>query len=344
VFAILLFVVGLFGELASEGFLALWPIPREAAAALQAAISGGTEVPAGVPLSQWLAGLVPSNPIKAAAEGEMLPLVLFAVVFGFAVARIPAARGRVLVDFFQAVVDTMLVIVHWVILIAPLGVFALAFVVGARAGVGAAHALGHYLALLVAVQVLLIMLIYPAVWLWARVPFAEFARAAAPPQAVATSTRSSLASLPAMLEAAQTLRVPPRVSAMVLPLAVSVFRITSPVANLAVVIYCAALFGVEPTLPQYLAGAALAVAISLASVGLPGEVTFFASIVPISVAMGVPVGALPLLVAVETIPDIFRTIGNVTADVGITAALARTQAGRELAASAPPAAEVEAAA
>ena len=148
----------------------------------------------------------------------------------------------------------------------------------------------------------------------------------APVAAVAISTRSSLASLPAMLEAAKTLQVPPRVSAMVLPLAVSVFRITSPVANLAVALYCASLFGVHPTLAQYVAGAALAVAISLAAVGLPGEVTFFASIVPICSAMGIPVGALPLLVAVETIPDIFRTIGNVTADVGITASLARSRA------------------
>jgi Na+/H+-dicarboxylate symporter len=325
-FASLLFVVGLFGEMASEGFLAIWPIPPDAAAALQAAIRGGTDIPHGVPLAQWLAGLVPSNPIKAAADGEMLPLVLFAIVFGFAVVRIPAERGRVLVDIFQSIVDAMLVVVHWVILIGPAGVFALAFVVGARAGVGAAHALGHYLAMLVAVQVLLIVLIYPAVWLWARLPVSVFARAVAAPQAVALSTRSSLASLPAMLEAAKSLELPPRVSAMVLPLAVSVFRITSPVANLAVALYCASLFGVHPTLAQYVAGAALAVAISLAAVGLPGEVTFFASIVPICSAMGIPVGALPLLVAVETIPDIFRTIGNVTADVGITASLARSRA------------------
>jgi Na+/H+-dicarboxylate symporter len=325
-FASLLFVVGLFGELASEGFLAIWPIPADAAAALQAAIRGGTEIPHGVPLAQWLAGLVPSNPIKSAADGEMLPLVLFAIVFGFAVVRIPAERGRVLVEMFQSIVDAMLVVVHWVILIGPIGVFALAFVVGARAGVGAAHALGHYLAMLVTVQVLLIVLIYPAVWLWARLPVSVFARAVAAPQAVALSTRSSLASLPAMLEAAKSLELPPRVSAMVLPLAVSVFRITSPVANLAVALYCASLFGVHPTLAQYVAGAALAVAISLAAVGLPGEVTFFASIVPICSAMGIPVGALPLLVAVETIPDIFRTVGNVTADVGITAALSRSRA------------------
>jgi Na+/H+-dicarboxylate symporter len=109
----------------------------------------------------------------------------------------------------------------------------------------------------------------------------------------------------------------------VLPLAVSVFRITSPVANLAVVLYSASLFGVELSLVQFLAGAAIAVVMSFASVGLPGQVSFFTSIVPICVVMGVPLGMLPLLLAVETIPDIFRTIGNVTADVAITAVVAR---------------------
>jgi Na+/H+-dicarboxylate symporter len=229
----------------------------------------------------------------------------------------------------------MLVIVHWVILLGPIGVFALAFVVGARAGIGAAGALGHYLVLLVSVQVLLILLMYPAVRLWAGLRIADFARAVAPAQAVAASTQSSLASLPAMVESAQKLAIPARVSAMVLPLAVSVFRITSPVANIAVVMYCAALFGVEPNLGQYVAGVAMGVAMSFASVGLPGQTSFFTSIVPISLVMGVPVAALPLLLAVEVVPDIFRTVGNVTGDVGVTAGLARSDAAAKLTASEP---------
>ena len=331
VFTAVLLVAALFGEAATQAFLALWPIPEEAGGALHAAVSGAAVVPPVAPLGEWLAALVPANPIKAAAEGEMLPLVLFAILFGFALIQVPPARSRLLVEFFQAVVDTMLVLVRWVILVAPAGVSALAFVVGARAGADAAHALGHYLALLVAVQVLLIVLMYPAVRAWAGLRLREFARAVAPAQAVATSTQSSLASLPAMLGGAQALGLPARVSAMVLPMAVSVFRITSPVANIAVVLYCAALFGVEPSFVQYLAGAAVAVVMSFAAVGLPGQITFFASIVPICAAMGVPVEALPLLLAVEVIPDIFRTIGNVTADLGVTAALARTRSAQALA-------------
>lgn len=323
-FLVVLAASALLGELGIHFFLTAWPIPAAAAEAMRAGMATGSAVvPAAAPLSAWLAAIIPDNPVKAAADGDMLPLVVFALVFGFAVTRLAREPARLLTDFFQAVVDAMLVIVHWVIWIAPIGVFALAFVVAARAGIAAAGALAHYLILLVVVQVLLIALIYVAVSVFARVPLLAFAKAVAPAQAVAASTQSSLASLPAMVEASQRLGNPAPVSALVLPLAVSVFRITSPVANLAVVIYSAGLFGVELSLADYLVGAAIAVVMSFASVGLPGQVSFFTSIVPICLAMGTPVGALPLLLAVETIPDIFRTIGNVTADVAVTSGLSR---------------------
>ena len=323
-FTAVLLAAALFGELAVAGFLALWPIPPAAAEAMRAGVDAvGGQVPAVASVSVWLDSIVPTNPVKAAADGEMLPLVIFALLFGFAVTRIRRELGTRITEFFQAVADAMLVIVQWIILVAPVGVFALALVLGARAGFAAAGALAHYLILLVAVQLLLIALIYPLTVLAAGVTLGQFARAVAPAQAVATSTQSSLASLPAMVESAQELRIPAHVTALVLPLAVSVFRITSPVANLAVVLYSASLFGVQLSLGHYIAGAVIGLLMSFASVGLPGQVSFFTSIAPICLVMGVPVGALPLLLAVETIPDIFRTIGNVTADVGITATMGR---------------------
>lgn len=322
-FVVVLLLAAVFGELAVEGFLALWPIPADAAEALRASMASSvTTVPAVAPLSEWLAAIIPTNPVKAAAEGEMLPLVLFALLFGFAITQLARERAVGLVNFFEAIVEAMMVIVHWVILVAPIGVFALAYVVGARVGLGIAGALAHYLVLLVVVQVALIALIYPMVVLSTKIPLATFARAVAPAQAVATSTQSSLASLPAMIESTRQMGIAPPVTALVMPLAVSVFRFTSPVANLAVVLYSASLFGVQLGMVHYAIGAIIALLMSLASVGLPGQVSFFASIAPICLAMGVPVGMLPLLLAVESIPDIFRTIGNVTADVAITAVLA----------------------
>jgi Na+/H+-dicarboxylate symporter len=121
-----------------------------------------------------------------------------------------------------------------------------------------------------------------------------------------------------MFGGARSLGISERSAGVVLPLAVSLFRITSPAANFAVAIYVAHVMGVPLSPVQLIIGALVAATISFASVGLPGQITFFTTVGPVSLAMGVPVGLLPLLLAVEVVPDIFRTIGNVTADLAVT--------------------------
>ena len=143
----------------------------------------------------------------------------------------------------------------------------------------------------------------------------DFARAMIPPQAVAISTQSSLASLPAMLDAARVLRVPQRNADVSLPLAVALFRATGPAMNVSVAIYVAYLMGVELHPGSLIAGFAVAAVASYWAVSLPGSLSFVTSIAPISLAMGVPIEPLALLIAVEVLPDITRTLGNVTWDV-----------------------------
>jgi Na+/H+-dicarboxylate symporter len=155
-------------------------------------------------------------------------------------------------------------------------------------------------------------------WLVAGVAPPRFVRAMIPTLAVALSTQSSLASLPAMLEASKTLGVDPKKADIVLPLAVALFRFTSTAMNLAVVVYIAWLFGIGLTPWTMAIGLAVAVAAALSSVSLPGSISFVTSIAPIAVSMGVPIAPLGLLVAVETFPDIWRTLGNVVADVTAT--------------------------
>jgi Na+/H+-dicarboxylate symporter len=122
-----------------------------------------------------------------------------------------------------------------------------------------------------------------------------------------------------MIEASDgPLGVRPTSRSIVLPLAISLFRVTSPPANLGVAIYVAAMNGVALGPTQLMLGVVVAAIVSLAAVGLPSQITFFTTTGPICLAMGVPVEALPLLLAVETVPDIFRTVGNVTADLGVT--------------------------
>ena len=324
VFGLLLVGATVYAILAGLGLLALWPIDPEAGRALLAGVPADSLATVGEAartdgLRAFLASLAPANLIKAAADDGVLAVVVFALAFGFAATRIKADLRRPLAGFFEAVAETLVVIVHWVLLAAPFGVFALALGVGLRAGLGVAGTLAHYVAIVCLSQIGLILLIYVVATVWGRISLGRFARAVAPAQVVEVSTQSSLASLPVMIERARDwLGVPQTSAGLVLPLAVAVFRITSPVANLAVCLYVAQLNGVELSLAALVAGGLTAIAVSIASVGLPGQVSFFASVGPICLAMGLPLGVLPLLLAVEVIPDIFRTVGNVTGDLAAT--------------------------
>jgi Na+/H+-dicarboxylate symporter len=319
-FALLLTLAGLLAAFATPALLALWPISGDTAAAF-----AGFAHPAGPPqaippASEWVKQIVPANPIAAAAEGAMLPIVLFAVVFGFAATRIAGEARERICGLFDAIVQVMLVIVHWVLLLAPIGVFALALLVTARAGASVVGGLAHYVVIISILCVSTIAAMYAIIAWFSRVSVKSFAQAAWPAQAIAFSTQSSLASLPAMVEGSRRqLRVPTHVSDLVLPLAVSLFRITSPAANLGVALYLAHMNGLHPSVFQIGAGVVVAAVVSLASVGLPSQVSFFSVVAPVCIVVGAPVEPLALLLAVETIPDIFRTVGNVTADVAATA-------------------------
>ena len=271
-----------------------------------------------------LVAMVPSNAIAAAAESAMLPLVVFALFFGFALTRIDPLQRERMVGFFQAIADAMIVVVRWVLWAAPVGVFALIMAVCARSGLSMLSALGVYILLECLLYLAVTVLMLPVAVLWGGEKLRRFAAALIPPQVVAASTQSSLASLPAMLQSSERqLGYPREVSSLVLPMAVSLFRITSPIQYVATACFIAGAFGVDLTAGQLATGAALAVLISMGSVGLPGQVSFMATNLPVTSAMGLPVGPLGLLLAVDTIPDVFATVGNVSADMTATSVVVR---------------------
>lgn len=325
-FAALVVASGVMSVTATGAALAQWPVDVKGAQALVSGSSAEGTAAAAEPmaLGAWLRSLVPANVVGAAAEGAILPVVIFACVFGFALGGLPSGKGRPVQQFFEATADAMIVIVGWVLALAPLGVFGLSLTLGLETGLSGVGALAHYVALVsgVTIGVTLVVLILGLAL--SGLPPLVFLRALAPVQVIAASTQSSVASLPAMLQAALgPLKTDPKVAEFVLPLAVAVFRFTSPAANLAVAVFAAHVHGVEPTLPQLAAAIAVAFAVSISSVGLPGQSSFFVSVAPICLALGVPVTILPILLAVEVIPDIFRTVGNVTADLSVTAIMGR---------------------
>ena len=311
----------LFGAVMILVLTRLFPLPHDTALSLQAALAG-VEQQSAAPLPgiiDFFKGVVPDNVFAAAANGDVLPLVVFSVLFALALASISAQGRRAVLTLFQAIGDALLVIIGWVLRIAPLGVFALAYTVGSAAGGAAFAGLGHYVVLISVIGILITLAAYPLGIAGGRIPAGTFARATIGPGAVAISTRSSIASLPAMLTAARAMGVREPVADVTLPISVALFRATGPAMNVAVAFYVAHWLGLQPSVAQMIAATAVGAVMSYGAVSLPGEVSFISSIAPIALALGVPIAPLGLLVAVEMVPDIFRTVGNVAMDVAVTA-------------------------
>jgi len=316
----------IFGAALTPLLLAVAPMPEASAAALRGALSSTSPVGEVPPFADFLRTIVPTNPIAAAANDAILPLIIFTGVFAFAVTKLPPETRVTLTSFFSALADAMIIVIEWVLKLAPIGVFALAFVVGARSGAAAFGAVLHYILVVASVGAVMALLAYVLAVAGGRVPLGRFARTIAPVQALAISTQSSLACLPIMLKKSEALGVPERTAGVVLPLAVALLRATGPGMNLAVALYVANWFGVELGPAQYAVAILAAVLTSMGSVSLPGQVSFVTAIAPICLVLGVPVEPLALLIAVEVLPDIVRTLGNVMMDVAVTTTVSR-QAG-----------------
>lgn len=323
VLSTLLFAGGMASALLTPAIVKWLPNDVGTVTALRAAMGAGPSAALPVPasLAQWVGSLMPSNVVRAAADGAMLPLVVFSLVFALALARVDAEPRRLALGFFEAVGQAMLVVLGWVIRAAPIGVFALALSLGSQVGVTAAGVIATYVMLSVALCLGTTAALYAVAVIGGGIPLRRFAQAAAPSQAVGASTRSSLAALPAMLQAAESeLGLPPMVGGVFLPFAVATFKFTSPVAYIGAACFLAHALGVELGTLRLVSLIPLAVAMSLGVPGVPGG---WFTATPVFVAAGLPPESIGILIAVDTIPDIFRTLGNVTADLAAATVVAR---------------------
>ena len=324
-FTILLFAGAGLAIVVVPLLLDLSPTPAGAAEALRHTLGKVEDARAYLGIGPVLRSVVPTNVVNAAASGAMLPVVFFALVFGFAVSKVDEDQSFRLTEFFARLRDAMLVVVGWVLAIAPVGVFALAFVVGEKTGLTALGAFAHYLVVVIAMCLVAIVGAYVLAVVAGGAALGGFISASAPAQAVAISTQSSMASLPAMIRSCEeSLEIPSDITAVTLPLAVVLFRICGPVSTLTIAIYAAHVMGVSLGPTQLLAGAAVAVVMVFATAtGIPSQVLYMASLTPILSAMGVPIDILGLLIAVEPFHDMFRTTANVTMDMSVTTMVAR---------------------
>lgn len=291
-------------------------------AALHTAIAD-TPVPTGdAGIGGWFKALIPANPIKASAEGAMLPIIVFATAFGFAALAAPQdLRGRV-VQASHALSGVMLILVQGVLLLAPLGIFALTLVVGARVGGTVFTAMGYFIAVQALVAAIVVAALLALTVSWGRISPGMALRGAAPPILVAAGTSSSLSALPAMIESARDVwKLPEKVYGFVLPLGVSTFKPTSGYSWVFNVYFIALLYGI-PFGPAQLALAAGYAALFNATIpGIPGGGMI--AISPMLLALGLPLEGLAILIAINPIVDRFTTVGNVAADMALTAILSR---------------------
>jgi proton glutamate symport protein len=294
--------------------------------AAEAAGSLATGAPA-LSFSSWVLSLIPTNPIAAAANGAMLPLILFTLLFALAIAHVPGDGRDVLLRFFRALGDAMLVLVRWVIWLAPVGVFALMLPLGAHGGAGLAGAVGFYIAAYSLGCILSVLLLYPALALLARLPMRDFARAVLPAQLIAFSSSSSIASLPALVRAAEEdLKLPNDVTGFVLPLAISTFKFAAPVSWTFGTLFVAWFYRVDLGPMAYVTIAFAAIFLAFAAPGVPRGA--FLMLAPLFLSIGLPIEGLGILIAVDAIPDLFATVLNASGDLAAAVFVARKPATR----------------
>ena len=272
----------------------------------------------------WLTSLIPPNPVAAAANGAMLPMIVFTLLLALAITRSPAPTRDRLVGLFQALRDVMLLLVRWIVALAPIGVFALILPLAAHGGIAVASGVGFYVVTYSLALIVFTLLLYPVVVLAGRVPLARFTRAALPAQLIAFSTSSSIASLPAQVEAAdRDLELDGKVSGFVLPVAVSMFKVAAPVSWTMGALFVAWFYGIELHARELATIAFAAVFLAFTAPGVPRGAWIL--LAPLFIAIGLPVEGVGILIAVDAIPDLFSSVLNATGNLAAAVLVARAE-------------------
>lgn len=318
--ALLLFVGllvagGLFTVLLTPPLLALYPVDPDVVVQIESVAVPPSALAAATgsaSLGEWVSSLLPGNVFAAAAGGDILSLLLFTVLFGAAVTKLPSAQREPITRFAQGFAAAMLILVRWVLTLTPFGVFAFTLSLALQAGGAAVGLLGAFVAIQCALMLGATVLLYPLSAIAGRVPLRAFAQALGPAQVVAVSTRSSIAALPALLRGArERLGLSGVATGFVLPFSNSLFKLNRTVSSTAKVMFLAHIYGIALTPLDLASFIVTIILMSFSGVGVPGGGSAFRSL-PAYLAAGVPIAGVVILEAADTIPDVFKTLLNVT--------------------------------
>lgn len=275
-----------------------------------------------------LLDMIPSNPFAAAAEGDLLPLIIFTVIFGAAVSLVGDERRRAVLDFFNGVNDAVMVVIDWVMKLAPYAVFALIAAVVARFGLDLLKSLLIYALTVVLGLALHVMGTYALILHFlVRYNPVTFLRRALEAPLVAFSTSSSSATLPVTMETAEEkIGVSPEVSSFVLPLGATINMDGTALYQAVAVMFIAQIYGVPMGPIEQLTIVLTATLASVGAAGVPaaGIITLILVLHSVGLATYTPAG-IALILGVDRILDMLRTAVNVTGDLTAAAFVARTE-------------------
>ena len=287
-----------------------------------------TQLDAAAPgIVDFLVNLIPSNPVEAAVDGALLPLIIFVVLFAAAATTLPEERRRPLTSLAETAGDALIKLMHWVLWTAPVGVFALAAPVTARTGMAMLQNLGVFIvAVVVGLFILKGAVLLPLVRVLGKMPPGRFVRGTTGTYVVGFTTTTSVGTLPMMLQEAEQLGVSKRTRTLVLPLAASINRPGSALFQSASLVFLAAMYGVPLDAGLVAAGV---LAIFLASMTVaPVPSASIVSLAPALDVVGVPLAGLGILLGVDRIPDLFRTATNVVGHMAATTSVEGMTRGR----------------
>ncbi|MEP7273509.1 MAG: cation:dicarboxylase symporter family transporter [Acidobacteriota bacterium] len=276
----------------------------------------------GSSFKDMIATLLPSNLIKAGADDDLLPIVLFSVLLGLAVTRIEAEQREIFVSVMAAISKSIGIVIRWILLLMPVGIFAYAFSATATVGWNTVGILGAWIAMVSALSMVLTAGLYPIASFVGGVPVGAFARASLAAQGVGLTTRSSLAALPAMLEGVRLHLCGHQTTAsLVLPLSVSSFKINRSINGTARLLFLAHVYGISLGPVAILTFVAGNLLMSFSSPGLPAHGP--SATLPLYLAVGIPLEGVVLLKSVDTLTDFAMTVLNVTGDMTAMTLVAR---------------------
>jgi Na+/H+-dicarboxylate symporter len=287
-----------------------------------------TEAPELPTTVEFLLSLIPSNPFAAAADGALLPLILFTVLLGAATGTLPRPDRERLLDLSESVAAALIKLVHWIMLTAPVGVFALAAPVTARAGVAMLQSLAIFVVACLAGEIVFISLIYlPAVRFVAKMPIRTFLKGCITPQIIAATTVSSPATVPAMLEAAdKVFHASPTVAAFVVSLGAGLGRAGAALFQGVSIVFLAWLFDIPLPMALVWAGLLATFIVSFTVPSIPGG--SIVSLAPAMATIGIPFDGMAVLFGIDRIPDAARTATNVTGTLATTVLVDRMESAR----------------